>query len=671
MNTILTIFLILITTLLIIIFYSKYKFKIKLFFKLHFKNRKSKINPIIFEDSVNVYYADDDIIEGIEQFKTTIINKINDATNTILNVIISEYPILVYKSNKKHLTFNETNANELINFIDTLTGTNYAILQQMPNKLRFYINQPSTEKQNLFRYKAFKDIIHFFPNNLLSDFINYIYVSFSISNNSFSISNNSFINPKELSEFMSIFTKTIKKDSQLINYCSRTLIFKLLNSSKLIKILCYSSISDNPSKFELYDYVKPYLKTFKQNVNDSKSLIIILDSTDNIIFTSKNIITSEHCEPLQEITTKTIFENNDFKSILFNLYSSTKDKKMLYILIVIIKLINQIRSDEFNERINQAIMNIDNEYINKYYSTEIENYLYMLFKYYSNQKMKKLIELFKITIPKFEITTSLNGVECLDEYDLREKDVNDVIKILNLLKYAKYPKSKTIIISDYSKTTAYMKIVNHKLVKEDIYYEDFMELKRLVFMCYKIGVKIKIINIVSNHFFKIYFTTKQYLELHELDHNIFPIDYNHFNKDLDIYQNLNTIIEFVNLKSKYPSSFLGLTDSVSYDSLFNDIIMKTYTIIAETKKYIPDVDNIKYIEFNIRNPLVITPNSIWKYPKLLNDTMLFDLTGKFSIAAKFLYSIFVDSSSLSKEVEKYKELFYEIGIEMDITNFEK
>ena len=127
------------------------------------------------------------------------------------------------------------------------------------------------------------------------------------------------------------------------------------------------------------------------------------------------------------------------------------------------------------------------------------------------------------------------------------------------------------------------------------------------------------------------------------------------------------LIEFVNLKCKN-STFL---DSESYDSLFKDVILKVYTRIVETKNYIPAVDNIKYIDFNIRNPLTITPNSLWKYPKLLNDTMLFDLTGKFSIAVKFLYSIFVDSSSLSKEVDKCKELFYEIGIEMNITKLKK
>jgi hypothetical protein len=618
--------------------------------------------------------ADDDIISGIEQFKTQIELKINDATNTILNVIISDYPILVHKAEWKHKTFNEKSAKELIDFIDTLTGTNYAILHQIPTKLKFFINQPyilnsdsdsnlksdsnSNLKSNLFRYKKYKDVIHFFPysssNSEFSDFINYIYITES-----------------NISDFMTIFIKTIRHESELINYCSRTLIFKNMNSSinSLLITLCYSVISNNPERYKNYNLIKSYIHDFKFSIEKTKSLIIILDDTDNIIYTSKNIIENKECKPLKEITTSTLFKENQyiFKNVIYETYSKTKNKKILYIIIVIIKLMNQYKSTEFEERLDQAIYNlVDSQYTDNYYTTKLENYLYMLFLAFSKKPVSNLLDLFKITVPKFEITTSINGIECLDYYDLREKDVNYIIKVLNLLKYAKEPKKKTVILSDYSKTTAFMKVVEHKLIKEDICYEDFMELKRLTFECYKIGVNIKVINITQNHFFKIYYCSKQYFKLNELDHNIFPIDYNHFDKDLKIYRNLSMLIEFVNLKSRN-STFL---DSENYDSLFKNVILKVYGRIVETKNYIPAVDNIKYIDFNIRNPLTITPNSIWKYPKLLNDTMLFDLTGKFSIAVKFLYSIFVDSSSLSKEVEKCKELFYEIGIEMNITNFD-
>lgn len=677
--------IIILSLVILLLLYSKYKYKIKLFFKLHFKNRKSKINPVKFEDTEYTYMADDDIISGIEQFKAQIKIKINDATNTILNVIISDYPILVYKAELKHKIFNEQSSKELIEFIDTLTGTNYAILQQMPRKLRFYINQPyfpnnsgNNLKTNLFRYKKFKNIIQFFPFQLaqlfhqsiesqsyeklnFTDFINYIYIT---SNNSTNIS-----------EFMTMFINIIHQESELINYCSRTLIFKNMNSSlnSLLTTLCFSVISNNPERYKNYLLIKNHLKDFKLTIEKTKSLIIILDDKDNIIFTSKTIIENNECKPIKEITTNTLFKENQytFKNVIYEAYTKTKNKKILYIIIVLIKLMNQYKSDEFNERLEKAIYNlVDNNDIDDYYTTKLENYLYMLFLTFSKKPVISLIDLFKITIPKFEITTSINGIECLDEYDLREKDVNYIIKVLNLLKYAKEPKKKHIIISDYSKTTAFMKVIDHKLIKEDIYYEDFMELKRLIFECYKIGVDIKIINIVQNHFFKIYYCSKQYFKLNELNHNIFPIDYNHFDKDLKIYQNLNILIEFVNLKHKNSNKFLNW-NSESYDSLFENVILRIYTILTETKNYISMVDNIKYVEFNIRNPLTITPNSIWKYPKLLNDTMLFDLTGKFSIAAKFLYSIFVDSSSLSKEVEKYKELFYEIGIEMDITNFEK
>ena len=666
----LRIIIIILILIILLLLYSKYKYKIKLFFKLHFGNRKSKINHVKFEDTEYTYMADDDIISGIEQFKAQIKIKINDATNTVLNVVISDYPILVYKAELKHKTFNEQSSRELIEFIDTLTGTNYAILQQMPRKLRFYINQPyftnDSEKNlkiNLFRYKKFKDIIHFFPfqsitSENFTDFINYIYITES-----------------NISEFMTTFTTIIRRESELINYCSRTLIFKNMNSSlnSLLTTLCFSVISNNPERYKNYSLIKNYLKDFRLSIEKTKSLIMILDDKDNIIFTSKNIVENNECKPVKEITTNTLFKENQyvFKNVIYEAYTKTKNKKILYIIIVLIKLMNQYKSDEFNERLEKAVYDlVDNSDIGEYYSTKLENYLYMLFLTFSKKPTLSLIKLFKITIPKFEITTSINGIECLDSYDLREKDVNYIIKVLNLLKYAKEPKKKHVIISDYSKTTAFMKVIDHKLIKEDIYYEDFMELKKLVFECYKIGVNIRIINIVQSHFFKIYRCSKQYFKLNELDHNIFPIDYNHFDKDLKVYQNLSTLIEFVNLKHKTNKNFLNW-NSESYDSLFENVILKVYTILTETKNYIPEIDNIKYVEFNIRNPLTITPNSIWKYPKLLNDTMLFDLTGKFSIAAKFLYSIFVDSSSLSKEVEKCKELFYEIGIEMDITNFEK
>ena len=664
----LRIIIIILLIIILLLLYSRYKYKIKLFFKLHFGRRKSKIEPVKFEDTEYTYMADDDIISGIEQFKTQIEIKINDATNTILNVIISDYPILVRKAEWKHKVFNEKSSKELIDFIDTLTGTNYAILHQIPKKLKFFINQPYVSNSensdskvisNLFRYKKFKDVIHFFPyscsNSEFTDFINYIYITES-----------------NISDFMKLFIDTIQHESELINYCSRTLIFKNMNTSlnSLLVTLCYSVISNNPENYRNYNLISKYLHDFKLSIEKTKSLIIILDDIDNIIYTSKNIIENKECKPLKEITTATLFKENQyiFKNVIYEAYMKNKNKKILYIIIVIIKLMNQYKSNEFEERLDQAIYNlVDAEDTDKYYTTKLENYLYMLFLTFSKKPVSYLLELFKITVPKFEITTSINGIECLDYYDLREKDVNYIIKVLNLLKYAKEPKKKTVILSDYSKTTAFMKVVDHKLIKEDICYEDFMELKQLTFECYKHGVNIKIINITQNHFFKIYYCSKQYFGLNELDHNIFPIDYNHFDKDLKIYQNLSMLIEFVNLKCKN-STFL---DSESYDSLFKDVILKVYTRIVETKNYIPAVDNIKYIDFNIRNPLTITPNSLWKYPKLLNDTMLFDLTGKFSIAVKFLYSVFVDSSSLSKEVDKCKELFYEIGIEMDITNFEK
>ena len=646
--------------------------------------------PIELEDRECTYLADDDIISGIEQFKAQIEIKIKDATNTILNVIISDYPILVFKAESSKRTFNEQSAKELIEFIDTLTGTNYSIILNLPKELRFYINQPYLTnnsqksfqqankrnqnsinsfnkkdlktneklKSNLFRYKIFKNVIQFFPvSNTFNDFVNYIYITKNINS---------------INSFMTMFKTSILKESELINYCSRTLIFKNMNSSLNIalKTLCNLTISNNPKEYENYNNFSSYLKDFKLSIEKTKSLIIILSDIDEIMFMSKNIIDNEECKPVKEITPQTLFneKSSSFKNVIYDAYMKTKDKKILYIIIVLVKLMNQYKSDEFYERLYAAVENlVDVDDTGKFYSTDLENYLYMLFLSFSRKTPEHLIDLFKITIPKYEITTSINGIECFDNYDLRDKDVNYIIKVLNLLKHAKEPEKKTIIISDYSKTTAFMKVVNHKLIKEDIYYEDFIELKNLVFECYNVGINIRIINIVNNHFFKIYYCTKQYLRLNELDHNIFPIDYNHFDEELRIYQSLNTLIEFVNLKSKFGNLF----SSESYDTLFENIILKVYARIVETKNYIPDVDNVKYVEFNIRNPLTITPNSIWKYPKLLNDTMLFDLTGKFSIAAKFLYSIFVDSSSLSKEVERCKELFYEIGIEMDITNFEK
>jgi hypothetical protein len=146
--------------------------------------------------------------------------------------------------------------------------------------------------------------------------------------------------------------------------------------------------------------------------------------------------------------------------------------------------------------------------------------------------------------------------------------------------------------------------------------------------------------------------------MNELNHNIFPIDHNNIIDDLNIYTNIEGIIEFINLKN-----------DTDYVSIFDDI-KATYLIIAELRNYVPQIKNLKYVEFNIRNPLRITTESIYNYPNLINNTMLFDLTGKFSVALKFLYSIFVDSSKLSKDVDKYKELFYSIGIEMSINNFD-
>jgi len=659
---ILTIIIIIILLVISILLWNRYKFKVKLFIKLHFKKKRSRIAPVKLGDAKYVYEADDDIISGIKQFETQIKLKINDATNTKLHVIISDYPMLVFKARQKHKVFNEESSILLMNFIDTLTPSNYPILQQMPNKLKIYINQSyrsenQTVQNNLFNLAKFGNIINFFPQPFMfTDFINYIYISDS-----------------SISSFMKMFASTIKKESELINYCSRTLIFKnmspTLNNS--LTTLCFSLISSTPQQFAGYNEIKAYINTFKLTIEKTKSLIIILDNTDNIIFKSKALINNDECKAIKEINLGSIFQEDEtnFVKVIYQAYTKTKNKKMLYILIVLIKLMNQYKSDEFDARLTQAIINlVDNDDVDNYYSTKLENYLYMLFLTAKAKPLKHLIELFKVVIPSFDITARMNGIESLNKYDLREKDVNYVIKVLNLLKYAKEPENKTVILSDYSKTTAYMKVVDHKLIKEDIYYEDFMTLKKLVFTCYSHGINILVVNIVSNQFFKIYYTKNQFFKLHELDHNIFPIDYNHFNIDLEIYKNIEQIVEFVNLKSKYTSGFLS---SESYDSLFNNVILKVYTILSETKNYIPEVDNIKYVEFNIRNPLTITPNSIWKYPKLLNDTMLFDLTGKFSVAVKFLYSVFVDSSSLAKEVEKYKELFCEIGIGMDITNFEK
>jgi len=678
------ILLLIIILLLLFLIYNTYKFKIKLFIKSFLSQPINVLNEIKFENSNYVYFADNDIIEGIEVFKTNLNNKIKDATKTILNVVISEYPILLYL-HSKNKTSNFDDFNKIIEYIDTLTGTNYAILHQMPNKLKFYISHPyisnnlnKNENKNIgttsnndlkyeyFRYKKFKNYINFFPSSNLNeykftDFINYVYIS-----------------SNSIYDFINDFKIILKKESHELDYRSRSIIFKIVNPSfsETIKALCFGAISKE--KYSHYEEVKDYIPIFKNYIENSKSLIIVLNYNDDIIYISKTIPENNECRKLP-ISPQSLEEDN-FKMVIYNEYRNTKNKKILYILIVITQLINQLKTKEYNERIENALLKIDKNIVNnKYYSTEIEDYLYKLFLYYKDANNLELINLFKIVIPRFEMTTGLNAIDYFETYDLRDKDILLSIKILSLLKYAKDPKSKTIILPDYSKMTAFMKVKNKKLIKEDIDYEDFIELKNLVFICYKNGVNIKIANICDNSFFKKYFINKQYLKLNELDHNIFPIDYNHFDKDLKIYKNLNTIIEFVNLKSKYTnsnflSSIYNITlhnNTVNYDSFFNDVIIAVYSRLRETKNYISDVRKIKYIEFNIRNPLTIDFSSIWKYPKLLNNTMLFDLTGKFSIAFKFLYSIFVDSSSLSKEIEKCKELFYELGIEMNIVNFDE
>ena len=634
--------------------YKQYKFKIKLFIKHYFIKTDSNVNIINFQDSKFDYFADDDIITSFEQFKHNVETYINDITYTEFNIYISDYPILKYKAtHQKNMRNNTFDYRYLLSFIDTLTSTYYPILYQIPNKLRIYIDQPyivgKELKHNYFDFNTFKNMINFYPEKTLNDFMNYIY----IDTDNFNV-------------FKSIFEQIIKQESILIDYRSRVLIFKNLNHDFDIKLkqLIYCLIqNDKNNKHEKIDtQIIQSIQFFKTNITTCHSLIVFLDYEDNLIYCSKSFEVHNDCKPINEITTQTLFSkfsNNSFKNVIINNYKEYKDKKKFYALLIVVKLLNRVITNEFISYLEEIILKyVNNSDVKDYYTTKIENYIYMIYLTICNNDLINLQNYLKIVVPRFEMTTLLNNVKCLNDYDLRNNDVKYVIKILSLLQYAKQPNNYSVIINDYSKTMEKIKINNGALVKEDIDYDTFILLKKLVFNCYLNGINIKIANNISNNFFKIYFTSQQYLKLNELDHNIFPINHNNIYEDLNIYKNINTLIEFVNLKK-----------DVSYKSLFDNVILPSYKQISDMKNYFPEVKNLKYTEFNIRNPLNINIESITTYPNLINNTILFDLTGKFSVALKFLYSIIVDSSKLSNDIEHCKTLFYDIGIEMNIVNF--
>jgi len=631
--------------------YKQYKFKIKLFIKHYFIKTDSSVNIIDFQDSKYEYFADDDIITSFDQFKCKVENYINNVAYTKLDIYISDYPILKYKA--EHQKNKHFNYHQLISFINTLTSTYYPILYQIPNKLNVYIDQPyivnKDLKHNYFDYKIFKNMINFYPEKSLNDFMNYIY-----------------IDTNDFNDFKNTFMQIIKQESSLVDYRSRVLIFKNLNNDFDITlkqlVYCLLEKNNNVKKESFNSQVLSNIQFFKTIISTCRSLIIFLDYQDSLIYCSKPFKVHNECKPINKITTKSLFSdfaNNDFKNIVINNYQQNKDKKKFYALLIVIKLMNRLNTDEFISYLEEIILKyVSSSDTKEYYTTKIENYIYTIYVTICNNDLINLQNYLKIVVPRFEITATLNNVKCLDEYDLRNSDVKYVIKILSLLQYAKEPKYYSVILDDYSKTTEKMKVSHGNLIKEDIDYESFMTLKKLVFNCYINGINIKIANNVSNNFFKIYFTNKQYLKLNELDHNIFPINHDNIYEDLNIYKNMNTLIEFVNLKK-----------DINYKSLFDEVIIPLYKQISDMKNYFPEVKKLKYVEFNIRNPLNITIESITAYPNLVNNTILFDLTGKFSVALKFLYSIIVDSSKLSNDIERCKVLFYDIGIEMNVVNF--
>ena len=77
------------------------------------------------------------------------------------------------------------------------------------------------------------------------------------------------------------------------------------------------------------------------------------------------------------------------------------------------KIMETIGTNEeaFNKRLEKAVYElVDNDILSHgpYYSAQLENYLYMLFLAMKKRPMLSLIDLFEITIPNFEITTSIN-----------------------------------------------------------------------------------------------------------------------------------------------------------------------------------------------------------------------------------------------------------------------
>lgn len=592
--------------------WKRYKYKIRLYCKTYFYKRQIQVSTMV-EERVETYVADDDILQSIEQFKEIASSKINNTSITSLNIVLSDYPMLVYKG------LSTGSMSQLIHCLDTFTATHFPILYQFPNKLHIYINQPYLNNKSRHNqlYDFNRGLINFYPTSQSNDYINYKYIRY-----------------QGVEKFMSEFEMIVKNDLHETITKTRTLLCKLLNrhDDDLIAL-----ISHTDSRLHML-------------AKSCESLIVILDANDNIIYHSKHIITNPKCRPIGEVNNVSLYEDNEFASKLFTQYATSRNKRVLYVLCMVINLFNQPHSTHESDILRYLCEHIDANSFKDYYSTPFENNIYIIAQHVINSKNdSELYHLFEMCMPGMELLCSLNMLPYKSSYNFQNTDTLQVIKMLKVLQHSS---NTTIILKDYSKSSAFMKLKGTRMVKEDISIETFDELKQLVFKCWKHGVKVLVVNECNT---RTYFIHRQYYPLDELNHNIFPINEHNLLDELEIYKSMTRYVVFVNLDM-----------STNYETFFTHIIPSAYELLKHCRNYMLKLDDISCVEFNVRNPINVNIQSVWQYPTLLSKTPLFDVMGGFKGIAKFAYSVIVNGHAIENEVEKVKELFYEINMEVEM-----